>query len=46
MLDIDEGGGAAHLLRFGDDLQCDGGFTRGFWTEDFADTAARQTAYA
>ena len=43
---VDEGRHAAGLLRFGDDLQGDGGLTGGFRAEDLDDAAAREAAYA
>ena len=46
MLHVDERRHAALLLRFGDHLQGDGGFARGFRTVDFADAPARKSANA
>ena len=43
---VDEGGHAARLLGFGDDLQRDGGFARRFRPEDLVDSAARKSAHA
>jgi hypothetical protein len=43
---IDEGGRAAQLLHFGNNLQGEGGLAGGFRTIDFDHSAARQAAYA
>ena len=44
VLDVDKCRHPALLLRFGDDLQRDGGFAGRFRAEDFADPAARKAA--
>ncbi len=46
VLGVDEGGDAAQLLRFGDDVQGHGGLTAGFRAVDFDDAAARKSADA
>ena len=43
---IHKGCHAASLLGFGDNLQADGGFARGFRAEDFNHAAARNSAHA
>jgi hypothetical protein len=45
VLGIHERREAAVLLRLGDDLQCDGGFARGFRPEDLGDPAAGNAAH-
>jgi hypothetical protein len=46
VLGVDEGGGAAELLHFGDDLQRQRGLARRFRTVDLDHPAARQSADA
>ena len=46
VLDVDEGGHAADLLRFGDHLQRDRGFARRFRAEDLDNAPARKSADA
>ena len=46
VLGVDERGGAADALRFGDDLQGQRGLARGLRTVDLDDAAARQAADA
>ncbi len=46
MLGVDEGGDAAELLGFGDDVQGHGGLAAGFRAVDFDDAAARESADA
>ena len=44
MLRVDKGGDAAQLLRFGDGVQGDRGFTRRFGTVNFDHSPARKSA--
>ena len=46
MFGVDEGGGAAELLDFGDHLQRERGLAGGFRSVDLDDAAARQAADA
>ena len=46
MLGVDEGGDAAGLLGFGDDVQGEGGLAGGFGAEDLDDAAAGDAAAA
>ena len=46
VFDVDEGRGPAGLLRFGDDVQCEGRLAARFRPVDFHDATARQPADA
>ncbi len=46
VLGVDESGLAAELLRFGNDLQREGGLAAGLRAVDFNNAAARKTAHA
>ena len=46
MLGVDEGGGAAHALRLGDDVQRERGLARRLRAVDLGDAAARDAADA